>query len=207
MEEFSTSDISDALTKLGHSKFYVKGIKSLDSSTPRLCGPAFTIQCLTADSEILEKHKTTYFLDNAPSNCVIVMANKLEKESVNALWGGLMTVRAKYLGVSGVIVDGLCRDKLELIDKRFPVYCKGTSCLGASKLSKQTHCNTQVFIEGVEINPGDYIVGDTDGIVVVPSSLTQSVVEECKKLVNIEIKCIKDLEIGVSLEESFRRHR
>jgi regulator of RNase E activity RraA len=141
----------------------------------------------------------------ATSGCVIVISTPAN--SINAVWGGLMAQRAKMLGVKGTIIDGNCRDLVELQDMQFPVFSRGHSALSANQYTRASTINQPVVIAGCQINPGDIVVADVDGVVVFPADVIDRVVEEAKKLTEIDGKCMNDIGRGISVQQAFATHR
>ncbi|MEM2593764.1 MAG: RraA family protein, partial [Candidatus Bathyarchaeia archaeon] len=98
-------------------------------------------------------------------------------------WGSMIALVAKAKGVEGVVLDGGCRDTWEIQRMRFPVFCRAigrTEVVGRLEI-KQEFINIPISIGGVTVNPGDVIVGDDDGVVVVPRKLALQVVERAER--------------------------
>ncbi|ESK96645.1 hypothetical protein Moror_6865 [Moniliophthora roreri MCA 2997] len=213
---FSTCTLSDALLKLGvasagHFPDIVRfsGIK--------ICGPAYTVKMVYAtDKEApkLEQH----FVDTIPAMSVIVI--DAPTHAKNAVWGGLMTAGALARDALGVVISGRCRDLAEHRAANFPVFARGHSTVGQSPFTRPSAVNVPLEINphtssevisspfpSVSVKPGDWIVGDEDGVVCVPKELESQVVELAAKLVEIDDKCLEDIRAGKGVQASFRLHR
>lgn len=93
----------------------------------------------------------------------------VEGDALRAVWGELMQLAARRRGVAAVIVDGFVRDTDPLRRSRIPVWSRGVALLGASK-RRSLGVDLPVSLGGVTINPGDLVVADDDGIVVLPAA-------------------------------------
>jgi regulator of RNase E activity RraA len=90
-------------------------------------------------NETAEQEVKGHFVDSLSTGRIAVI--EAPADAPNAVWGGLLTCRAKFLGVKGAIISGQCRDLLELHELNFPVFSKGTSVFGAGILSHLPDCS------------------------------------------------------------------
>lgn len=125
----------------------------------RLLGTAFTVNAPAGDNLLFHKA-----LDMAQPGDVIVLANKGSLS--RSLCGEIMSNYAKSRGLAGIIIDGCVRDSAALRTMDFPVYAKGITPNGPYK-NGPGEMNFPVSFAGIIINPGDIIVGDSDGLIVV----------------------------------------
>ncbi|MBS7653871.1 MAG: RraA family protein [Candidatus Bathyarchaeia archaeon] len=98
-------------------------------------------------------------------------------------WGSMIALVAKSKSVEGVVLDGGCRDIWEIQRIRFPVFCRSrgrTEVVGRLEIPSE-NVNISILIGGVTVNPGDVIVGDDDGVVVVPRKIAHRVLERAEK--------------------------
>lgn len=115
-------------------------------------------------------------------------------------WGGLMTTSALAKGVAGLAIDGCVRDSEEIADMAFPVFCRGTCMRGTAKDTLGT-VNHAIIFGGVMVHPGDLILGDDDGIVVVPAARFDEVLAAARQRVDKEVGKASALTSGVSSVE------
>jgi 4-hydroxy-4-methyl-2-oxoglutarate aldolase len=134
------------------------GIKPLDPGM-RLAGPAFTVDSEPADNLMLH-----YALTRIAAGDVLVVDAKGFLES--GIWGDVMTAGAQARGVAGLVVDGAVRDAATTIGAGFPVFARGLSIKGSGK-RQVGRVGVPVLCGGAVIRPGDIVVGDCDGLVVV----------------------------------------
>ena len=134
------------------------GIKPIDPGM-RLAGPAFTVDTRPADNLMLH-----YALLKARPGDVLVVDAKGFLEA--GPWGDVMTQQALQIGLAGLVINGAVRDAASIVEMGFPVFCRGLSIKSTGK-NQRGQVNVPVCIGDVQINPGDIIVGDRNGLVVV----------------------------------------
>lgn len=153
------------------------GIKPIDPSV-KLAGPAYTVDCRPADNLMLH-----YAVQKARPGDVLVVDAKAFMEA--GPWGDVLTIQAMKVGIAGLVINGCVRDASLIIELGFPVFCRGLSIKGTGK-NQPGKVGVPVLIGDVQINPGDIVVGDRDGIVVVPqaevgSAIATSLAREAKE--------------------------
>ncbi|NUP53547.1 MAG: RraA family protein [Catenulispora sp.] len=142
------------------------GIRALWTPPPRLAGPAFTVYCPPGDNLML--HAAIYRAE--PGSVIVVESGSLNR----ALAGGNVMRVAQRRGIAGFILDGTVRDIAEAREARFPVYGRGVVPIPGTK-EHITPLNEPVRVGAVTITPGDIVVADEEGIVVVPSARAKQV--------------------------------
>lgn len=130
---------------------------------PRLFGPAYTVRTLGCESAAV-----LHGIEQAPQGSVLVVDTG--GSGASAIWGGSSTLAAVTRGLKGLVTNGLIRDLDEIEDLNFPVYATGTTVCGTLK-SHPGWLGEAVVVGGVLVHPGDIIIGDSDGVVVVPAAL------------------------------------
>jgi RraA family protein len=161
--QFPTPDISDQLNRL----YAVNpGIRCLTSDQHRICGPACTVKVFPGDN--LMVHKALDVIE--PGDVIIVDAGG---SSMNAVLGDLISTKARHRGAAGFVIDGLVRDLQSIQDlKDFPVFARGTTPIGPLHRGPG-EINFPICCGGVVVNPGDLIVGDAMGVVVIPQGIAE----------------------------------
>ncbi|MDQ0012882.1 4-hydroxy-4-methyl-2-oxoglutarate aldolase [Variovorax boronicumulans] len=154
------------------------GVKPIDPSV-KLAGPAYTVDCRPADNLMLH-----YAVQKARPGDVLVVDAKAFMEA--GPWGDVLTIQAMKVGIAGLVINGCVRDASLIIELGFPVFCRGLSIKGTGK-NQPGKVGVPVLIGDVQINPGDIVVGDRDGIVVVPetevgSAIATSLAREAKEV-------------------------
>jgi RraA family protein len=169
LSDFPTPDISDLLNRL----YAVDpAIRCLTGSQHRLCGPACTVKVFPGDN--LMVHKS---LDIAqPGDIVVVDAGG---SPMNAVLGDLISTKARHRGIAGFVVDGLIRDLPDIMELDFPVFARGTTPIGPLHRGPG-EINYPICCGGVVVNPGDIVVGDAAGVVVVPREIAEELLQRAQ---------------------------
>lgn len=154
----------------------------------RLLGPALTVQAARADN--LPIHRA---LKAASPGVVLVVATG--GDTAHGFWGEIMLEAALARGIAGLVIDGAVRDTEAIRRSGFPVYSAGTAIPGTSKCWPGI-LNRQVQIATARVRPGDWVVGDDDGVVIVPPDIAASVVLAAQIRVEKETEFIRRLREG-----------
>lgn len=147
------------------------GMKPIDPGS-RLVGPALTVDTRPADNLILH-----YALLKARPGDVLVVDAKGFLEA--GPWGDVLTAAAMKTGIAGLVINGAVRDAGAIVEMGFPVFCRGLSIKGTGKM-QPGRVNVPVCIGDVLISPGDIVVGDRDGLVIVSPDDVASVLESAR---------------------------
>ncbi|KAI9260827.1 ribonuclease E inhibitor RraA/Dimethylmenaquinone methyltransferase [Sporodiniella umbellata] len=210
LKSFSTCEIADALLKLGHRPWggYIPDIDMLSpvhcQGNLRIVGPAYTVKMVHKEDTESPTPKE-HFADMADPESIIVISAPPDVK--NAVWGGLMTARAKAKKVKGVVVDGRVRDLNEHRQMGFPVFAKSHSVLPQNAFVRPSEIQVPITFPSVVVNPGDIIVADLDGVICVPKDSIEQVIQSCEKHVAIDDLCMKALQQGCSVKETFAKYR
>lgn len=167
-------------------------IKPLDRGM-RLLGPAVTVRCHPRDNLMLHKA-----LQIAREGDVLVAATDGYPEA--GYWGGLMATSALARKLGGLAIDGCIRDSAEIIGMGFPIFCRGTCMRGTTK-NVLGSVNQPIVFGEVLVHPGDLVLGDDDGLVVIPREQMQTVLAASRQRVEAEKQKAAVLAGGVSSVE------
>lgn len=183
---FETPAVSDLMNRLYTMS---TAIRSLTAPELRLAGPAVTVKVFPGDN--LMVHKS---LDVAqPGDVIVVDAGG---SPMNAAMGDLVATKARHRGVAGFLVDGLIRDLpgiLALGD--FPVFARGVTPIGPLHRGPG-EVNFPVCAGGVVVHPGDVVVGDLNGVVVVPRDIAAVLVERLQARAAAEAAYVENVARG-----------
>lgn len=185
----STATVHEASGRKGAVDCDIKPI----TKGVRICGPAFTVQCHPGDNLMLHKA-----LEKAQPGDVVVASVGGYYEA--GYWGALMATSALARSLGGLAIDGCVRDSAEMIDMGFPVFCRGFCIRGTTKAILGL-INYPTLFGGVLVNPGDLILGDDDGIVIVDRNKCETILEESIKRKDLEHAKSAQLKTGVSSVE------
>lgn len=164
--DLPTTCISDALNGMNNLD---PSIKPLQDSY-KVAGRAFTVKIPAGDNAMVLKA----IKEASPGDVLVVDA---KGESYRAVAGDFVVSLAQKLGIAGIIVDGVIRDLIGVRSHNFPVFSKGTT-VAASFKNGAGEINVPISCGGVSITPGDIIVGDADGVVVIPQADAEKVLEK-----------------------------
>jgi len=157
----------------------------------RVAGPAFTVEVRAGDNLMIHAA-----MSMAKPGDVLVVDGKGDRSC--ALMGSIMMNACRKLGLAGVVLDAAVRDTEELLSLGFPVYAVGANPNGPTK-SVPGRINWPISCGGVAVNPGDLVVGDADGVVIVEREKVASLLEAAEKKVAEERARIADIAAGRNL--------
>lgn len=178
-----SSNIGDMMERLYCTNSSIKPL----NKTP-LLGVAFTVKCPAGDNMMFHRA-----MDLAQPGDVIVVDGQGSME--RSLAGEIMMHYCKSRGIAGVVVEGCMRDSDAIAEMDLPVYCKGITPQGPYKFGPG-EINVPVCVGGQVIHPGDILVGDMDGIVVIPPEDAPEVLEKVKEKVALETETIANYIAG-----------
>ncbi|KAF2119605.1 ribonuclease E inhibitor RraA/Dimethylmenaquinone methyltransferase [Lophiotrema nucula] len=177
----------------------------MGSSSAAVIGEATTVKMVDAKDKSAPT-PSKHFADSAEVEKIMYIQQPHDMYS--ACFGGLMASRLKKIGAAGVVIDGRFRDIKEIQGIGLPLFARGNSILGSNTFTRASQLNVPVHFRGdLWINPGDIIVGDQDGVVVVPPSLVDQVAQLCAERKEIDEKTMKDLEDGFEIGPTIQKHR
>jgi 4-hydroxy-4-methyl-2-oxoglutarate aldolase len=169
--QVSSCQVSDSMGALGLSRAGLRGVQPIDDST-RVVGPAFTVTCVPADEAPAGRVE---YLQDIIAGSVVVIANGGRTDC--SVWGGQRTVAARQRGAVGTVVDGACRDVSEHLELGYPVFALARTVVGSAGIASPVASQQPIVAGGVTVNPGDLVIGDASGVVVVPGSHVRQVLE------------------------------
>jgi regulator of RNase E activity RraA len=190
---YETPLLSDALERIGRMGALL-GVRPLSVRPRRIAGRAVTIGLAPADGSTPTSHFGARAVDAAGRGDVLVVANDGRVDV--ASWGGLLSVAAAARGVEGVVVDGACRDVEELSTLPLEVFCRGVTTVTARGRLVERSFGEAVTIGGVTVAPGDWVVGDASGVVVLPAGEVERIVETAHSLARREAEMRRALASG-----------
>ena len=169
-----TAILSDAMGKTGAMDHDMR----CWSARCRMAGKAFTAKVHPADILMVG-----IALSSCPQEKVLVIDGQGELNT--ALWGGATTIAAGLKGLAGVVIDGAIRDLVEIKKELLPVFARSV-VPNAGGAEYPGEINIPIECGGVVVHPDDWIVGDEDGVVVVPSARLAKVLEGAQQLLKVE---------------------
>ncbi len=194
-ERISTTNISDALDKVG-LKGAVIGIRPL-FGRPRVIGRAVTIKMTAAGMMKSKRHLGIDAIASAAPGDVVAIDNR--GDVYNNCWGEILSCAAQKKGISGVFVDGAARDVDFCEEIGFPVFARGIVPITARGRIMQEDFNCPIRLGDVQVRPGDILVGDVNGIVVIPPEKVEEVLSAAEGIFEKEEAMKADILAGMDI--------
>jgi 4-hydroxy-4-methyl-2-oxoglutarate aldolase len=202
LERLCTTNLSDAMDVLG-IRGAVIGIRPM-FDCPKVIGRAVTIKITAAGMTKSKRHLGVEAIASAEPGDVIAIDNRGDIN--NNCWGEVLACAAMVKGVGGVIVDGAARDLDACREMAFPVYARGAVPITARGRIMQEAYNCMIRLGDVQVRPGDIIVGDVNGVVVICEERLDDVVREAEALMDKEEQMKADLLAGMDVLEMDRKY-
>lgn len=187
LQKVSTANISDALHrhKALNGIMIIPGMKDI-----KMAGPAFTVRTYPGDWA-----KPVEAIDKAKKGSVLVID---AGGTGPAVWGELATTSAVQKGIAGVVIDGAIRDTCDIAKMKFPAFAKLITPM-AGEPKGFGEMGVPVNISGSRIYPGDWIVGDNDGVIVIQKDKIVETVNRAMDVLERENRIRKEIDLGSSL--------
>jgi len=212
-KELNTAVIGDIMDKLGYvNQFLPPRIQPL-ADHMKIVGRAMTV--LEADTfEDLSKNSLNPVLTK-PFGLMLEALDDLKENEVYlctgsspayALWGELMSTRARMLGAAGAVVNGYSRDTEGILKMDFPTFSYGRYAQDQAPRGKVIDFRCPIVIEHVRILPGDIVVGDMDGVCIVPQAAENQIIEKALEKARGEKVVKKAIEKGMSAFDAFEKY-
>ena len=166
LSQFSAATVHEALGKTGNLP---SGIKPI-SPQMKVCGTAYTVKTMPRDNKMLHR---AYAHSKAGDVLVAHCSDFYEA----GYWGDLMSLGAITKGIAGLVIDGCVRDANDIEAMCFPVFSRGLCIRGTGNHGEGT-LNEPIVIGECIIHPGDFILGDRDGVVVIPKERALEAIEK-----------------------------
>ena len=179
-----TGNVGDSIGRTAAMHARVKNL----ANGMKAVGPALTVRVPPTDNLMIHKALTLI----KPGDVLVIDGGGNHSW---ALMGWLMVSTAIKLGVAGIITDGCVRDAQEIRTSGFPVFCAGLSPNGPFK-EGPGEINFPISCGGQIVNPGDMIISDDDGVVVLPKEFAGSVIEKVYQVIEREENRLKDIANG-----------
>lgn len=184
-----TSALSDALDRLGIDG-QALGIHPLDRGF-RMVGQAFTVRMLPRG---LSGRSVGDYIDDVSAGQVVVIDNGGRLDAT--VWGDILTTVAHRDGIAGTAIDGVCRDVGRSIELSYPIFSRShTMRTGKDRVAAEAY-GEPVQLGGIRVEPGDWIVGDADGVVVVPAVRLEAIVSAAEEISATEDRIREAVALG-----------
>jgi len=201
----ASASVSDAVDQIVGKRGYMDYSIKPRINDKKVVGPAVTI-LEGPTEEILPPTHALDAIDESPTGSVIVIG--INGEANVAVWGGLMTAGAVVNGLAGAILDGGVRDVTEIRrDYDFQIFSRSVSPSTTLGRFKTLSANEPVECGGIVVHPGDLIVADLDGVVVVPKEYVEAVLEKATEIEIRETEQAKLIRETKSLRKGLAKYK
>jgi 4-hydroxy-4-methyl-2-oxoglutarate aldolase len=183
--------------------------------------PRLQFRTMTVNRTLVGRCKTTLWADMAhadpkPYELELAAVDDCKPDDVliaaaggsprSGIWGELLTTAARNQGCVGAIVDGMVRDVAKMRDLQFPVYARGSCIYDSKDRQRVIDIDVPVEIDGVRFCPGDLVIADEDGVVVVPHAIEEQIMQAAWQKVHAENEVRDAIRAGMKATDVFRKY-
>ncbi len=204
----STATITTQLFQRGFRNTFLNGIRPLNPHAARFAGEAVTLRSIPAreDLDVVSafqdpNHPQRKAIESVGPGQVLVMDCRGDLRAANG--GGILTTRAMKRGAVGIVSDGAFRDSPEIGRMSFPVFAAGASATISLAVHHAVDINVPIGCAGVPVFPGDILVGDEEGVVVIPRHLAAEIAAPAAEQEAFEVFILKKIEAGAPLPGTY----
>lgn len=191
LKKVSTATIATALFKVGLRNQFIQGVKPLVKGRSNLVGEAFTLRYIPAREDLNPisvfqdpEHPQRVAVEACPVGSVLVIDSRKDCRAASA--GSILASRLMVRGAAGMVTDGGFRDSGEIAKLDFHSFHQAPSAPTNLTLHQAIDINVPIGCGDVAVFPGDVIVGDDDGVMVIPSHLTDTIADEAIRMTTYE---------------------
>jgi regulator of RNase E activity RraA len=213
LRDVSTATLTTQLFKRGLRNCYIQGVRALGpfalpSQRGAMVGPAFTLRFIPAREDLDHlgvfadpAHPQRHAIETIPAAHVLVVDCRGDKSAASA--GQILVTRLMKRGAAGLVSDGGIRDAGAIADMGFPVFCAGPSAPLNLARHHAADINVPIGCGGVAVYPGDILVGDADGVVVIPAGIADEVARDAAEQEQLETFLLNRIAAGATLPGTY----
>lgn len=187
----STATLSSALYKVGLRNQMVQDVRPLGPLKHSMVGEAYTLRYMPAREDLNpmtvfrdHSHPQRRAVEECPPGCVLVMDSRKDARAASA--GGILVTRLMVRGVEGVVTDGGFRDSADIAALGFPAFHSRPSAPTNITLHQAIDVNVPIGCGDAPVFPGDVVVGDADGVIIIPAGIVDSITHEAVEMTAFE---------------------
>ena len=191
LKKVSTATVATCLYKKGLRNQFIQKVKPLKLGKSTMVGQAFTLRYIPARED---RNPVTVFrnsdhpqrvaIEECPEGAVMVIDSRKSARAASA--GSILVTRLMVKGAAGIVTDGGFRDSAEIADLPFSSYHKRPSAPTNLTLNEAIDINVPIGCGDVAVFPGDIVIGDDDGVMIIPANIVDEVAEECTNMTIFE---------------------
>lgn len=204
LKKVSTASVATALFKRGLRNQYVQGVLPVAPKDETMVGQAFTLRYIPAREDRNPitafrdpDHPQRVAMETCPAGHVLVMDARSDARAATA--GSILITRLALRGAAGVVSDGGLRDAAGIGALDMPAYCAGPSAPTNLTLHEAMDINIPIACGGVAVFPGDVMLGDGDGVMVIPAHLVEDIATECAEMEVFEAFVLEQVMGGAAI--------
>lgn len=204
LEHASTATVATLLFKRGYQNAYVQGASALGPGKRTMVGPAYTLRYIPTrpDTDPLDAfrepdHPQRVAVEQCPAGCVLVMDCRQDASAASA--GSILLTRLEIRGAAGVVSDGGIRDAAGAAALNMPVFAAKPSAPTNLTKHHAVDIGLPIACGGVAVYPGDIMLGDDDGVMVIPRHLADEIASESAGMEMFETFVLEEVRRGVSI--------
>lgn len=189
--QVSTATLCTALFKRGLRNQFIQNVHPLNPSLPNMVGEAFTLRYMPAREDLNpitvfndRSHPQRQAVEQCPVGAVLLMDSRKDARAASA--GGILVSRLMKRGVAGVVTDGGFRDSPDIAKLGFPAYHQRPSAPTNLTLHQAIDINVPIGCGDVAVWPGDVVVGDAEGVIVIPADIADDIAAEATEMTVFE---------------------
>lgn len=204
LKKISTATIATALFKRGFKRQFIQHVQALAPLKSNMVGEAFTLRYMPAreDLDTLESfkdrgHLQRQAIETCPPGAVLVIDSRKDANAASA--GGILITRLMQRGAAGIVTDGGFRDSAEIATLAMPAFHTRPSAPTNLTLHHAIAINEPIGCGDAPVFPGDIIVGDADGVIVIPAHIADEIAEETTNMTAFEDFVTEQVRSGASI--------
>ncbi len=204
LKTVSTATLCTALYKRGLRNQFIQDVRPLNANLPNMVGEAYTLRYIPAREDLNPitvfqdpKHPQRVAVDQCPEGAVMMIDSRKDARAASA--GSILITRLMVRGAAGIVTDGGFRDSPELAEMSFPVYHNRPSAPTNLTLHQALDINVPIGCGDVPVFPGDVVVGDREGVFVIPAHLADEVADEAVEMTAFEDFVTEEVRKGRSI--------
>lgn len=187
----STATLCTALFKRGLRSQFIQDVRPLNPGLPNMVGPAYTLRYMPAREDLNtiavfqdRSHPQRKAVEECPAGAVLVIDSRKDARAASA--GGILVARLMVRGVAGVVTDGGFRDSPDIAKYPFPAYHQRPSAPTNLTLHQAIAINEPIGCGDAPVFPGDIVVGDAEGVIVIPAHIADEIATEAVEMTVFE---------------------
>lgn len=200
----STATLCTALFKRGLRNQFIQDVRPLKAKGRNMVGPAYTLRYMPAREDLNQleafrnpEHPQRAGVEQCPPGAVMVMDSRKDARAASA--GGILITRLMVRGAAGVVTDGGFRDSPEISEMAIPAYHQRPSAPTNLTLHQAIDLNVPIGCGDVPVFPGDIVVGDDEGVIVLPAHLADELADEAVEMTAFEDFVMEEVGKGRSI--------